>query len=306
MRTLIEELQQYWTERGYQGRVVSIEHLHELRQAIEQAHDRGVFDEIFFQEELSGFSFSPPEELPEPTSLMVAAVPVPQTRLVFTWQGKAQEINLPPTYARYRARSRSTVDDLASFLAARGHRVAAAEIPLKLLAVCSGLAEYGKNNISYVPGMGSFLQLVGCFSDLPCPQDGWREAKMMDRCETCQACLRTCPTQAISGGRFLLHAERCLTFHNERVNEFPSWIDPSWHNSLIGCMDCQRVCPENKSFLPWIEEGAAFSEDETALFLQSSALEQLPEATADKVKQLGLSEDLNILSRNLRAILGSR
>jgi formate hydrogenlyase subunit 6/NADH:ubiquinone oxidoreductase subunit I len=48
---------------------------------------------------------------------------------------------------------------------------------------------------------------------------------------------------------------------------FPAWVDPVWRNCLVGCMICQRACPEKKEFLGWIEEGAEFSKEETALLL---------------------------------------
>jgi epoxyqueuosine reductase len=152
--------------------------------------------------------------------------------------------------------------------------------------------------------MGSFLQLVGAFSDLPCDDDPWREPKMLDRCESCVACLRLCPTGAITSDRFLLHAEQCLTYHNEASVDFPSWIDPSWHDCLIGCMRCQLACPENKTVQEWFEDRAEFSEQETALFLQRVPLDQLPPETAAKMRSLEINEDYRLLCRNLSMVLG--
>ena len=100
---------------------------------------------------------------------------------------------------------------------------------------------------------------MGAFSDLPCDGDPWREPKALERCESCVACLRNCPTGAITRDRFLLRAERCLTYHNEAAGDFPGWIDPSWHHCLIGCLRCQTACPENKAVLEWFEDRAEFS-----------------------------------------------
>ena len=74
---------------------------------------------------------------------------------------------------------------------------------------------------------------------------------------------KACPTDAIRSDRFLVYAERCITFHNERPRDFPQWLDPSWHYSLVGYMICQNVCPINQKLLNWIEAAAAFSEKET-------------------------------------------
>jgi len=96
------------------------------------------------------------------------------------------------------------------------YQIARMALPLKILAVRSELASYGKNNISYIPGMGSFYRLIAFYSDFPCQEDIWLEPQMMKHCHNCSACLDNCPTGAITSGGFLLHAERCITFHNER------------------------------------------------------------------------------------------
>ena len=124
----------------------------------------------------------------------------------------------------------------------------------------------------------------------------------MKSCQGCQACSRACPTGAIVHDRFLIRAERCITFHNERPNEFPDWIDPSWHNCLEGCMRCQKVCPENANFRDWVEGDHAFSEEETNCILKSTPPDRLPPETARKLAQLSLLEDTHLLGRNLKAL----
>ncbi len=316
----MEELFSQLKERGYQGRIVSIQHLGDLQEEIEGRYRQGLFDEEFYQEWLTGFAFSPPDSLPEARSMIVVAVPQPQTRVTFTWDGEPVRFIIPPTYFEQKTEKRVRAL-LARVLESGGYRVAEAVLPKKLLAVRSGLAAYGKNNISYVPGMGSFHGLVVVYSDLPAQEDHWREPQMMESCQNCSACLRHCPVGAIPSAapslrsglrlrtgtseRFLLHAERCITFHNEKPGDvpFPAWIDPSWHNCLIGCLHCQRVCPQNKEFLHWVEERAEFSQEETALLLQGVALDQLPPATAKKLEQSDVVELLDVLPRNLGVLL---
>jgi epoxyqueuosine reductase len=91
---------------------------------------------------------------------------------------------------------------MANGLRHGGYHLAKPLLPLKTLAVYSGLARYGRNNISYVTGFGSYLQLMGAFSDLPCESDPWCEPKTLDRCSKCIACLQHCPTGAIADDRF--------------------------------------------------------------------------------------------------------
>jgi len=190
---------------------------------------------------------------------------------------------------------------LEKLLAPFGYRVIPARLPQKLLAVHSGLAEYGRNNICYIPGFGSFFQPTVFFSDLPCEEDDWRELRSMERCQSCKACMLKCPTGAITEERFLLHAERCLVFHNERPGgiPFPSWIDRSAHNCLMGCMICQKFCPENKPVLNWFEGDEKFSNEETTLLMEGASREQFPAGMVKKLERLELLEDLDKLPRNL-------
>ena len=62
-------------------------------------------------------------------------------------------------------------------------------------------------------------------------------------------CVKACPTGAIREDNFLIRAERCLTYYNEEPGNLPQWIDIKWHNALIGCRICEKVCPENSTIL---------------------------------------------------------
>lgn len=280
---MLEELLSQLQERGYDGRVVAIQRLGDLQEEIEGRHRQGLFDEEFYQERLTGFAFGPPDSLSEARSIIVVAIPRPQTRFTFIWDGEPVRFIVPPTYFEQKTEDRVR-ELLARVLEPAGYQVAEAVLPKKLLAVRSGLATYGKNNISYVPGMGSFHGLVAVYSDLPAQEDNWREPQMMASCRDCAACLRHCPVGAITSERFLLRAERCITFHNEKPVDvpFPAWIDPSWHNCLVGCLHCQRICPQNRDLLQWVEEGAEFSPEETALLLHGLTLDQLPPCDSKK------------------------
>jgi epoxyqueuosine reductase len=288
---------------GWRGQIVAIHHLDELRFSILNRLEQGLIDKKLYQEQLSFFSFDPPPDLLEVRSILIVAVPTPQIRIFFHSKGKRVPVIIPPTYVSYSPRTNRTQDVLSDLLKQDGYHLAKPQLPLKTLAVNSGLAKYGRNNICYVDGMGSFLQLVGAFSDLPCDNDHWQGPRMLDRCKTCTACTRSCPTKAISTNRFLLHAENCLTFHNEASGDFPSWINTSWHHCLIGCLRCQTVCPENKEVIEWFENRAEFSELETTLFVKDVPFEQLPKETVNKIKTLEINENYHNLCRNLKLIL---
>ena len=292
-------------EQAYKGRIASAERLPELRAGIEGPHSQGLFDEELYQEYLAGFKFRPPDSLPEARSLIVVAVPQPATRVTFAWNGEPVPVLVPPTYLHGEEADKQVERLLAEGLAQAGYRVAQAALPKKFLAVRSGLGQYGRNNICYVPGLGSFHRLVAFYSDLPCPEDDWQEQQMLEKCQTCKACLRSCPTGAITSKRFLVQAERCITFHNEKPSDvpFPTWISPSSHNCLVGCLHCQRVCPENKDVVQWTEDGEELSEEETAQLLEGDPFDRLHAPLVEKLQRADLTDQLDVLPRNLSALL---
>ncbi len=302
MKATADRVLEALEEKGWRARIVPIEHLDELRDAIEGRHERGLFEETVYRELLTGFRFARPEALPDTRSILIIAVPVARSRVVFHRNGASLPATVPPTYVAYSSRTRRVLDEAAAVLAREGHALADAALPLKTLAVRSGLAEYGRSNIVFVRVMGSFLQLVGAFTDLPCAGDSWREPRKLERCERCVACLERCPGGAITRERFLLHVERCLTYHNERLADFPNWIDPSSHHCLVGCMRCQEVCPENRPVLDRVEDRGEFSESETEMILNRVPLDRLPEETVARLRGLELNEPYPGLCRNLSMI----
>ena len=301
MDKFIDEVFDRLGKLGYKARMVSIDHLPMLEKQIEEQRSQKLLDSQFFQERLAWFRFQIPESLPKAKSIIVIAVPRPQTRAVFTWNGVRRPLILPPTYTAYGSITEQVQNSLAKMLKEKGYKVTGTALPLKLLAVRSGLCQYGRNNISYVSGMGSFLQLVAVYSDMPCEEDSWQEVTMLQACEGCDLCRRACPTGAIPSDRFLLRAELCISYHNEKNGDvpFPSWMDASWHNCLQGCMRCQRACPLNKQFLRWVGEEEEFSEEETALLLDGASRDRLSEETVRKLMHLDILDDVGILPRNL-------
>jgi epoxyqueuosine reductase len=296
MKNLLSELKKH----GYAGRIVPVFRVGELKEEIERRRREGQFDREFYEERLTWHNFNPEQSLPGAKSMIVVSVAQPQIQVVFNRDGKSWPLIIPPTYLHYPDELVKRL--LTKILRPSGYRIAPASVPQKLLAARTGLAAYGKNNICYIPGMGSFHRPVAFYSDFPCPDDTWQEAQMLERCKKCTACLRSCPTGAITAERFPLRAELCLTFHNERAADFPSWIDPSWHHCLVGCLYCQKVCPENKKFMKWVEKKGEFSEEETCLILEKVEFGRLPAQTQQKLEGLDLIEYAEILPRNLSAL----
>ncbi|MBA7690576.1 Epoxyqueuosine reductase [subsurface metagenome] len=288
-------------EKGYKGKIVSAKHIPELRQDVRKHHEAKLLDSEFYEEYKSYFEFKPDVDFADIKSLFIISVPQPQFEAIFHWNNKKISLLIPPTYLYGRKIIDQMIEFLSEILKPGGYNAAYAMLPQKTLAVRSGLAEYGRNNITYVSGMGSFQRLTTLYSDFPTEEDNWQELRMMDMCKECSACTHKCPTGAIPTDRFLLRVERCITFHNEHPGEipFPEWMDPTWHNCLVGCLHCQKVCPVNKNVINWTEPGPEFSEEETKLILKGQNFDQLPIGTKEKIEQYDLVNYYEVLPRNL-------
>ena len=288
--TIIENFYKILESKGYKGKIIAAKYIPDLQIAVKTLNDEKLLDPGFYNEYEKYFEFEPKTDFGEVKSLFMVAMPQPQYEIVFTWKNKEVPLIIPPTYLHGRALINKSKAFLSDLLKPSGYSVEFARLPQKTLAVRVGLAEYGRNNITYIRGMGSFHRLFTFYSDFPYEQNDWQELRMMDLCRECSACVHKCPTGAIPNDSFLLRAERCLTFHNEHPVDvpFPDWIDPSWHNSLVGCLYCQKVCPANEKVIKWIEPGPSFSEEETILLSSGTTVENLPEETRKKVEEHGL------------------
>jgi epoxyqueuosine reductase len=162
---LVQELSLRLEKEGYQSRTVSVRYVRDLQESMERNHAQGLLNEEFYQERLTHFSFKLPETLPDAQSLIVVAAPQPQIRVVFTWQGEPRPVVIPPTYVHETDKIVESI--LSNVLDLEKHHFTRAALPLKLLAVRSGLGDYGRNNICYVPGFGSFHRLVAYCGTYP-------------------------------------------------------------------------------------------------------------------------------------------
>ena len=304
-KKIIQNFYEKLEAKGYKGKIVSAKYIPELQKSIKKLHEQKLLDPNFYEEYKDYFEFQPEAEFGEIKSLFIITVPQPQYKVIFHWNNKEVPLIIPPTYLH----SRAVIDKVEAFLTEIlkpwGYSAEFALVPQKTLAVRVGLAEYGRNNITYVQGMGSFHRPSTFYSDFPYDQGDWQELRMMELCKECSACIRSCPTGTITTDRFLIHVERCLTFHNEHPAEvpFPDWIDPSWHNCLVGCMYCQKVCPANKKVMNWVEPGPTFSEEETKLLVSGKNIDELPEETRKKIEKHALANYLYVYPRNLGVIL---
>lgn len=271
------------------------ERCREARAAVGPALDEEFADTLRDQPPVAPFT---------PRSVVVLAVPRPPTAASFVRDDLEHTFVVPPTYARYDEVEAETADRLGRLIGASGAVAPAPHLPLKTLAVGSGLARYGRNNVAYVPGLGSAVQLVACVCSLPAGSDPWQAPQPLPRCERCDACRRACPTGAIADDRFLLHTERCLTMVNEGRLPLPEWVHAEWFDCPVGCLRCQRACPESRPW-PAAATPTRFDADETTALLAASRMDDLSPATRDKLAACGLLMTPSVLARNLRLLLAA-
>jgi len=292
---------------GCKGKLVAIRHLDDLRAELAKQNQAGFLKSEFLNDPsyLAGCQYDYSEIMPNAESLIIVAVPQPITKLRFTWQGKQQTVVIPPTYIY------SAADNLATEIAEReltkgNFSCKRIKIPYKILAVRSGLAQYGRNNITYIHGMGSYYRLVAFATDMPVISDNWQEIEMMPECSSCRACLNSCPTKCIDPDRSVIHGEKCLTYFNESAKPFPDSVGSNWHNSLLGCMKCQLACPQNKTGNPIVEIENPFTEQELAMLFTANDYSELPETTLVTLQKLNLTDydlPLPAIQRNFKSIL---
>jgi epoxyqueuosine reductase len=109
------------------------------------------------------------------------------------------------------------------------------------LAAGAGVGWIGRNCCLVVPGIGSYVFLCEVVCNLPLRPD----AAPVSGCEDCGACLRACPTGALTESG--LDARRCvgyLTVEHRGAIDRAYW--PRMGRRLVGCDACQEACPHNR------------------------------------------------------------
>jgi len=299
---IVSELMQEVSRHGDRLQIIPIKRIGDLKADIEEY--RSTEELNSFQTYLLNDKFN--YEIPEADfpirSVLLLAIPHPMyAEVLLTHDGKTIRCK-----SLVMSDFRGTEEYLTEALAYRGyHIVPAPEIPLKRLAVRTGMSIYGRNNITYIEGMGSQFSYAAFYSDVIAESDPWRGIRVAPSCKNCTACLRSCPTGAIRSDRFLIDNERCLSYLNENKGEFPAWVSKTAHHCLYDCLQCQIICPMNMPFIQTPVSLYEFSEDETRQLLSGAPLNQLSPDLVDRIELLGMGEWLEGLPRNILTLFES-
>jgi epoxyqueuosine reductase len=296
----------------FESRAVSVDRLGELREGLAELVSSGRLSENeVFREYLSGLSFEVPESLPDARSIIILAVPTKLMWARFRLGSETYDLMMPPQYYSSGVSAEGLHNAVLTDVVARpGCEVVRADsLQLKPLAVRSGLAEYGRNNICYVDGMGSLLTLYAFFTDADLNEDGWLEIRMMEACSDCESCINACPCGCIDTQDPIVDVGKCVTLYNEIAGEFPAWLSSDAHNALMGCMACQQCCPANSEVIRRAGRLEDVTERETRLILEGTPDAELLESLSRKLREFypaQSQEYFPILTRNLRVLLEKR
>ena len=110
------------------------------------------------------------------------------------------------------------------------------------LAAKAGLGWVGKHSLLLNQQVGSFFFLGELLISLPLPVS----SPVEDKCGSCVACIKICPTGAIVEP-YVVDGRRCISYLTiEKFGEIPLEFRKAIGNRIYGCDDCQLICPWNK------------------------------------------------------------
>ncbi|NLC44157.1 MAG: hypothetical protein GX783_07725 [Clostridiales bacterium] len=182
--------------------------------------------------------------MPDAKTIIVAVYPYqPFNQTISQGQGRYS--------AHYQAypKGREAMKELGAILADEGYEIVVdSPIPAKRLSYQSSLGKYGKNGLVYHPKFGSFITLHTMLTNAELKWDTLECDKMdtveMSDCGTCTRCIDTCPTQAIADDGIIL-VSKCMRFHMGSPEIIPIEIRGKMGDRMLGCEECQLVCPKN-------------------------------------------------------------
>ena len=294
----------------YHYKTLPVSRLKDLQADIDRVWDQGKLSRNrTYRGYLSDMKFALPDDFQDAKSLVVMAVFTRLMYVNFSYQGTNHRVMLPPQYYDDGLTEAELIAEVYEKIIGKlNYRVVRSDnVFLKTLAVRSGLGKYGRNNICFVDGMGSFLTLYAFFTDYDFAADDWHDQEMMVECKDCSHCFGICPTDCIRREEFVIDVGRCIPLYNEVNGDFPVWIRSGMLDSLIGCMKCQKKCPVNEPYLKMAGQLPDITESETRRVLAGDADKELMETLAKKLEKFypATSEEyFPVFTRNLAGLIG--
>jgi len=239
---------------------------------------QGAHGDMLWMEEKADRRVSPAALWPEVRSVIMLGMSYAPAEdpLRLAGEGDVGRISVYARGADYHDVVKRALKALARWLVERAEDaevkvfVDTAPVMEKPLAAAAGLGWQGKHTNLVSRAHGSWLLLGAIYTTLALEPDGPAE----DRCGSCGACARACPTEAFPAP-YRLDARRCISYLTiEAKHQIPRPLRAAIGNRVYGCDDCLAVCPWNKfaavaaanqAFLPRAELAAPALADLLAL-----------------------------------------
>jgi len=291
---MIEQLKTLAQQKGYKLEVVSADKFELMRQDIKKLSKEAPYNETLKNRIYNSAAI---KKIPKDVlSIIILAAPCDFAYINFIFNRKGKQHKF---FGLAGNNLSEAVDFIKDTVTSAGYDISIAQkLPLKRLAVQSGLAVYGKNNITSVEGMGSFLLYEAFYTNIPCEEDNWRDVVVSPLCEGCTICAENCATGAIAKDRFIIDRDICMRKINNKPEDFPDWLPQTAHHTLYGCIKCQGRCPINAE-LDTLD--VVFTEEETELLFSGTPWKKGTDEFRSKVAYFGTMN--KIKKRNLQNLL---
>ena len=262
-----------------------------------------------YLEQIAPLNFKVPGDFPNAKSVVVFAVYSKNMYSNFWLDGQSHRILVPFQYYNDDLNADKLIVLLQKDIIKRPNvrfMDVSSRVPLKLLAARSGLGRYARNGLVFVDGMGSYNVLYAFLTDHSFAEDNWTNLEILDECNRCHACERTCPTRCINRWNYSVNIDKCLTLYNENPGDFPNYILGSMHHALMGCLQCKAPCPVNEGVAELSGKLEDISEEETRKILKGAVDDALLKSLQRKLRQFRATasrDQFPILKRNLSVLI---
>ena len=248
---LVKKIKAWGTELGFAQVGISDIDLRDQEAALQRWLDNNYHGEMEYMARHGMMRARPDELLPE--TLRVISVRLdylPPEALIVSTMKKPENgyISRYATGRDYHKMMRNRLKKLAQKIETEVESLGArpfvdsAPVLERPLAAKAGLGWVGKHSLLINQEAGSFFFLGELLVNIPLPVD----TPVEEKCGSCVACLKICPTQAIVEP-YVVDGRRCISYLTiELDGAIPEEFRPLIGNRIYGCDDCQLICPWNK------------------------------------------------------------